>query len=175
MRQAQALCVAVIAQVVSAVPTLVARQDTTTAADPAATADPGNVLVILPPTGGGSNEDCGAGPLTFNRGTWTGKGMDDEVKNFYAGLQSQGSAFDFHHAWADKYGSGLYCRLASENCENGVGVCSSLKGSTADKEKGLLGLTAISNAQSIFVAMDQAITAAANNLVGKLNDFSDVS
>ncbi|KAL9111547.1 MAG: hypothetical protein Q9227_004035 [Pyrenula ochraceoflavens] len=142
----------------------------------APTNNTGVSFVVQPKRGGGPNEDCGNGPITFDTNTWNSHNMDSLVNDFYNnGLKNEKTGFDFHQEFAEKYGSDLFCRLASENCEDGAGVCSQLKGSTQEKEQGLLGLNAIQNAQSIFVSFDKAIDAAANNLIGKLDDFTTVS
>lgn len=135
------------------------------------------VFVIGTQDGGSSNEDCGDGnKISFNREEWNKRGMNDVIVKFWNdGTGSQGTGFDFHKAWAEKYGSDLYCRLASENCEGSSGVCSNLKGdSVEDKQVGLLGLQAIKNAQTVFVEMDKAVETASNNLIGTLGDFTNV-
>jgi len=95
--------------------------------------------------------------------------------NGFLGIEAKGTDFDFHAEWAATYGSDLYCRTAADVCEGSGGVCSSLKGNTTfDKQIGLMGLRAIKNAQAIYVQMDDAIEQAANVVVGRLVEFSDL-
>jgi len=115
-------------------------------------------LVIQPNSGGGQADDCGAGPVKLDADTWNANKMDDLIQSVWDSGKDEPN-FDFHQVFADKYGVDLYCRNSFTNCEGDPVNCGDLKGTTAEKTQGWLGIKAIMSAQDMFLQTEKATSA----------------
>lgn len=132
-----------------------------------------STLIIQPNTGGGQADDCGAGPITLDANTWNAQNMDSVIRNFWDAGVSRPN-FDFHQEFADQYGVDLYCPNSFTNCEGDPSSCSQLKGTTAQKTQGWLGIKAMMSVQDMFLQWEKVVSNAADGLTTLVVDFQQV-
>ncbi|KAJ8070898.1 hypothetical protein OCU04_001257 [Sclerotinia nivalis] len=108
--------------------------------------NPGN-FAIQPNNGGGTPDDCGNGPITLDRDTWNSRNVDQIISDMFSSRMSDPN-FDFHQEFGNKYNVDFYCPNSFDNCDtNTPPSCSSLSGTTTEKEQGWLGIKAVMNVQ----------------------------
>ncbi|KAH0555781.1 hypothetical protein GP486_006273, partial [Trichoglossum hirsutum] len=122
------------------------------------------IFSIQPIIGGTAADDCGDGhPVTFDEASWAANDVDSAIASVWSAGNS-GPNFDFHQAFARKYGVSLYCPNIFSTCTGDPSACSALRGTPAEKKQGWLGIKAILNLQEQFLQFEKAMTQASDGL-----------
>lgn len=122
-------------------------------ANPVSLITPG-IFAVQPNQGGDKADDCGGGPIKLNSDVWASHNMDSLISGIFSAGASDPN-FDFHQVFANKYGVDFYCPNSFQNCQSEPSSCSSLTGSTADKEQGWLGIKAMMNVQEMYLQYEK--------------------
>lgn len=132
------------------------------------------VFAIQPNNGGGASDNCGNGPITLNGDTWASRNMDKVIGDMFSAGMSDPN-FDFHQAFGNKYNVDFYCPNSFDNCDTTPPSCSSLSGTTAEKEQGWLGIKAMMNVQQMYLQWEKVMSNSLDTLTQTTIDFQEVS
>ena len=132
------------------------------------------IFNIQPIQGGSAADDCGDNaPVTFDEASWTANNVDSAIASVWSAGKSDPN-FDFHQAFARKYGVSLYCPNIFSTCTGDPSSCAALVGNVAERKQGWMGIKAILNLQEQFLQFEKAMSQAADGLTVDLNDFQKV-
>ncbi|KAI9787652.1 MAG: hypothetical protein M1839_000183 [Geoglossum umbratile] len=132
-------------------------------------------IFSVQPIIGGSADDCGDGhPVTLDEASWVANDVDSAIASVWSAGKPDPN-FDFHQAFARKYGVSLYCSNIFSTCTGDPSACSALKGTVAEKKQGWLGIKALLNLQEQFLQFEKAMTQAANGLTVDLESFQKLT
>ncbi|KAI9647625.1 hypothetical protein NHQ30_004010 [Ciborinia camelliae] len=128
------------------------------------------IFIIQPNDGGGASDNCGNGPITLNRDTWVSHNMDQLISDMFSKRMSD-PAFDFHQEFGNKYNVDFYCPNSFTNCDTTPASCSTLSGTTAEKEQGWLGIKAMMNVQQMYLQWEKVMSNSLDTLTQTTVDF----
>ncbi|KAM0135242.1 hypothetical protein ACHAO1_005327 [Botrytis cinerea] len=128
------------------------------------------IFAIQPNNGGGASDDCGNGPITLNRKTWTSHNMDQLINDMFSTGMSDPN-FDFHQSFGNRYNVDFYCPNSFDNCDTTPASCSALSGTTAEKEQGWLGIKAMMNVQQMYLQWEKVMSNSLDTLTQTSADF----
>ncbi|KAF7868435.1 hypothetical protein EAF04_004967 [Stromatinia cepivora] len=131
--------------------------------------NPGN-FAIQPNNGGDASDDCGNGPITLDRDTWNSRSVDQVINDMFSSRMSDPS-FDFHQEFGNKYNVDFFCPNSFDNCDTTPPSCSSLSGTTAEKEQGWLGIKAMMNVQQMYLQWEKVMSNSLDTLTQTSVDF----
>lgn len=131
------------------------------------------IFAIQPNNGGGASDDCGNGPITLNRTTWTSHNMDQLINDMFSTGMSDPN-FDFHQSFGNRYNVDFYCPNSFDNCDTTPASCSALSGTTAEKEQGWLGIKAMMNVQQMYLQWEKVMSNSLDTLTQTSADFQSV-